>query len=551
VTLTIEELSVSYHGHAAVDRVSLEIGEREVVALVGESGCGKTSLARALLGLLPPGAQVSGSALLGDDDLARRTDWAGVRGRRVAIVPQGAMTGLSPVHKVRGQLEEMLALHGGAAAPADLLDRVGLKSEHLGCYPHEMSGGQRQRVAIALALAGEPDLLVADEPTTGLDAIIQRQVLTLLSSLGIGLLVVSHDLAAIAPYADRVAVMYAGRLAEVRGKGARARHPYTLGLLTATPSTDREVPWGSVPGAAPALGQAPDGCRFAPRCPRALEVCRTEQPPLVDGLACHNPGEGAYPLVPRATVPCGETAARLTGVRHVYKRRGVEALKGVDLEVCTGEIVGLVGESGSGKSTLARITLGLIKPTAGRVVIGGEELTAAKGRALRRIQQRIGFVHQDPYDSLHPGMRVGALVGEPLVLAKAGDRQRRVLSALEAAGLPCDTEFLRRYPGQLSGGQRQRVSIARALVNDPVLLIADESTSMLDVSTRAGIATTLRALATERGLAVVFVTHDLGEAVQSCDRIVVLRGGEVVEQGATADLAREPAHPYTRELLNL
>ncbi|MFI6498995.1 ABC transporter ATP-binding protein [Nonomuraea typhae] len=572
--LSITEMSVRYHGLAAVDRVSLDVGDGEVVALVGESGCGKTSLAKALLGLLPAGAEVTGSALLGDDDLARRTDWTGVRGREVAIVPQGAMSGLSPVHKVGGQLTEMLTLHGGRARPGELLERVGLGAEHLTCYPHELSGGQRQRVAIALALAGEPALLVADEPTTGLDAIIQRQVLTLLTSLGIGMLIVSHDLAALAPHADRVAVMYAGRLAEVRAKGAPARHPYTLGLLTATPATDRAIPWGSVPGAAPALGRAAGGCRFAPRCPLVRDVCRTEDPPLVDDLACHHPGAPVYPVVPRTAPSSGTAVAALTGVRHVYRRRGVEALKGVDLTVRAGEIVGLVGESGSGKSTLARIVLGLIRPTAGRVEVAGEELTGRRGRALRRVQRRVGFVHQDPYDSLHPGMRVGALVAEPLVLSRerperlgrerlerlgrerperpgraGGDREALVLAALEAAGLPCDRDFLRRFPGQLSGGQRQRVSIARALVNEPVLLIADEATSMLDVSTRAGIASTLRALATERGLAVVFVTHDLGEAVQSCDTIVVLRSGEIVERGPAADLAAAPTHPYTRELL--
>ncbi|MFE0145815.1 ABC transporter ATP-binding protein [Nonomuraea sp. NPDC059007] len=549
--LSITGMSVHYDGLPAVDRVSLDIGDGEIVALVGESGCGKTSLARALLGLLPGSAEVTGSAMLGEDDLARRTDWAGVRGRKIAIVPQGAMTGLSPVHRVGAQIEEMLALHGGRARPGELLDRVGLGAEHLTCHPHELSGGQRQRVAIALALAGEPSLLVADEPTTGLDAIVQRQVLALLASLGIGMLIVSHDLAALAPHADRVAVMYAGRLAEIRPKGAPSRHPYTLGLLTATPATDRSIPWGSVPGSAPPLGQAQAGCRFAPRCPLALDPCHDVEPPLVDGLACHHPGSPVYPAVPRSTPSAGTAAATLTGISHVYRRRGVQALKGVDLEVRSGEIVGLVGESGSGKSTLARIALGLIKPTAGRVVVDGEELTGRRGKALRLLQRRIGFVHQDPYDSLHPGMRVGALVAEPLVVSGTpGDREKKVLAALEAAGLPCDREFLRRFPGQLSGGQRQRVSIARALAGEPVLLIADEATSMLDVSTRAGIATTLRSLASGRGLAVVFVTHDLGEAVQACDRIVVLRSGEIVEHGPAAELAAAPAHPYTQELLH-
>jgi peptide/nickel transport system ATP-binding protein len=563
MSLALRDLTVSYGGLTAVERISLNVAEGEILALVGESGCGKTSLARALLGLLPVTAQVTGSALLDDDELACRTDWAGMRGKRIAIVPQGAMSGLSPVHRIGAQLTEMIALHGGSAAPDDLLKRVGLQAGMLRCYPHELSGGQRQRVAIALALAGEPRVLVADEPTTGLDAITQRQILTLLASLGISMLVVSHDLAGLMPYADRVAVMYAGRLVELRPGRAPSRenaHPYTAGLLTATPVADRAVPWGSIPGSAPALHRTFDECGFAPRCPLAVDRCREEEPLLLPYgealVACHRhtePDRPVYPVVPRADGSSGTTVARVSGIRHVYRSRSriVEALRGVDVEIRAGEIVGLVGESGSGKSTLARILLGLIRPTGGRVEVAGEDLTVQRGRSLRRLQQRMGFVHQDPYDALHPGMRVGVLVAEPLAVAGVPRQERpgRVRAALTAAGLPESPDFLRRFPGQLSGGQRQRVSIARALAGEPVLLIADEATSMLDVSTRAGIATTLRSLATDRGLAVLFVTHDLGEAVQSCDRIVVLQNGTVVEHGRSVDLARSPSHPYTAQLL--
>ncbi|MFG1957723.1 ABC transporter ATP-binding protein [Nonomuraea sp. NPDC049028] len=558
MTLALKELTVGYGGLTAVDGINLDVADSEIVALVGESGCGKTSLVRALLGLLPRTATVTGSALLdGEHELTGRVDWRGIRGSQVAIVPQGAMTGLSPVHRIEAQLTEMLTLHGGQAQPGDLLERVGLKHGMLRRYPHELSGGQRQRVAIALALAGEPRLLIADEPTTGLDAITQRQVLALLSGLGISTLIVSHDLAGLMPYADRAAVMYAGRLAEVRSAGTLSRehaHPYTTGLLTATPVADRQVPWGSIPGSAPALDLLPDGCRFAPRCPLATDRCTSEQPHLRPHgeaqVACHHPDEAAYPVVPRAEHAQGPPVVRVNQVRHAYRTRSrtVEALRGVDLDIHAGEIVGLVGESGSGKSTLARIILGLLHPSEGQVEISGEDLTARRGRALRRLQRRIGFVHQDPYDALHPGMRVASLVAEPLVLAGVKGEQR-VRDAITAAGLPETSEFLQRFPGQLSGGQRQRVSIARALAADPILLIADEATSMLDVSTRAGIATTLRALATDRGLAVLFVTHDLGEAVQSCDRIVVLRNGTVVEDGASEDVSRTPSHPYTVQLL--
>lgn len=562
MTLAVRDLTVSYGGLVAVDRVSLDIADGEVVALVGESGCGKTSLARSLLGLLPGTATVTGSARLGELELAGREDWTGLRGRRIGIVPQGAMTGLSPVHRIGSQLSEMITLHDGSAEPGELLDRVGLGPSVLKSYPHQLSGGQRQRVAIALTLAGGPALLVADEPTTGLDAITQGQVLALISSLQISTLIVSHDLTGLLPYTDRVAVMYAGRMAEIAPAAtlsATSRHPYTAGLLTATPSADRTVAWGSIPGAAPPLDRVLPGCRFAPRCPLSLDRCREVEPPLVtyDGaaVACHRHGDlerPVYPLVPRGQTGAGAPIARVSGVRHVYRSRSrtIEALKGVDLEVGAGEIVGLVGESGSGKSTLARILLGLVRPTEGRVELCGQDITTARGRTLRGLQRRVGFVHQDPYDSLHPGMRVGSIVAEPLAVAGVprGGRTPRVREALAAAGL--SEELLERFPSQLSGGQRQRVSIARALVGDPVLLMADEATSMLDVSTRGGIATTLRSVATDRGLAVVFVTHDVGEAVQSCDRIVVLRAGVVVEHGASRDLCQSPAHPYTAELLD-
>jgi oligopeptide/dipeptide ABC transporter ATP-binding protein len=561
MTLRVRDLTVGYGDLVAVDRVDLDIGDGEVLALVGESGCGKTSLARSLLGLLPATAKVTGSARLGDLELAGREDWNGLRGRRIGIVPQGAMSGLSPVHRVGAQLDEMILLHGGTAEPTQLLERVGLGQTVLKSFPHQLSGGQRQRVAIALTLAGDPELIVADEPTTGLDAITQGQVLELITSVGVSTLIVSHDLTGLLPYAHRVAVMYAGRMAEVakaEALSATSRHPYTAGLLTATPSADRAVSWGSIPGAAPPIDRLPPGCRFAPRCPLAIDVCLEKDPPLLDvgpaSVACHRHAEAdrpTYPLVPRSQGDLGEPVVRATGIRHVYRSRSrtVEALKGVDLEVQAGEIVGLVGESGSGKSTLARILLGLIRPTEGRVELSGRDLTRSRGRALRELQRRVGFVHQDPYDSLHPGMRVGAIVAEPLAVGGCPreDRPRRVLEALASAGL--SEEVLDRFPGQLSGGQRQRVSIARALVCDPVLLMADEATSMLDVSTRGGIATTLRAVATERGLAVVFVTHDVGEAVQSCDRIVVLQAGTVVEQGASGELCRAPSHPYTAELL--
>lgn len=566
MTLSVQDITVRYGSHLAVDHVDLEIGDGEVVAVVGESGCGKTSLARALVGLLPANAEVSGRGVLKgagqpDLDVGSLKDWRGVRGSRVGIVPQGAMSGLSPIHKVQSQLQEMLTVHGGKSEPGELLERVGLSARELGSYPHQLSGGQRQRVAIALTLAGDPDLLIADEPTTGLDAVVQGRVLKLISTLGISTLIVSHDMAALLPYADRIAVMYAGRMAEVVPVSALhhgQHHPYTAGLLAATPSTNRETTWASIPGSAPPLDLHLEGCRFAPRCPIAIDQCHTEKPGLTlvgqSEVACHRTemsSQATYPAVPRATSDCGSPVLKMADIRHTYrsKSRTTVALDGVSLQVCRGEILGLVGESGSGKSTLARIALGLIKPTEGKIHLGDAEVSGASGRQLRAIQRRTGFVHQDPYDSLHPAMKVWALIAEPLVIAKVpkGERDAKVKAALASAGLP--ESLLSRTPGQLSGGQRQRVSIARALVNDPELLVADEASSMLDVSTRGGIANTLRKVATERGLAVIFVTHDLGEAIQSCDRLVVLRHGRVVDAGTCSHISTQPEHDYTAQLL--
>lgn len=566
MTLSVQDVTVSYGGKLAVDHVDLEVADGEVVAVVGESGCGKTSLARALLGLLPSNAEVSGRGVLRSDrhpdlDLGALTDWRGIRGRRIGIVPQGAMSGLSPIHRIETQLREMLTVHDGTSTPRELLERVGLTDGELRSYPHQLSGGQRQRVAIALTLAGDPDLLIADEPTTGLDAVVQGTVLKLIASLGISTLIVSHDMTGLLPYANRIAVMYAGRLAEVVPVTALQRgrhHPYTTGLLAATPSTNRSVTWASIPGSAPALDDLPDGCRFAPRCPIAVDECRSVIPVLRgfgdSQVACHRievATEARYPAVPRATSSCGTAVLTMSDIRHTYRSRSrtTAALDGVDLTVGRGEIIGLVGESGSGKSTLARIAIGLIRPTEGTVQLVKDDVTGTRGRKLRAVQRRVGFVHQDPYDSLHPGMKVAALIAEPLVVARVPRRERdaKVRAALASAGLP--ESLLTRYPNQLSGGQRQRVSIARALVNDPELLVADEASSMLDVSTRGGIATTLRSVATERGLAVVFVTHDMGEAIQSCDRIVVLRHGRVVDTGACSEISASPEHEYTAQLL--
>ncbi len=579
--LTVDRLSVGYAPGLAVAReLDLRIAPGEVLALVGESGSGKSTVAKVLLGLLPTGAWATGSARFDGAELVGRPEsgWRGLRGGRIAVVPQGAMGGLNPVNRTGAQLVEAVRLHTAASPAAarararDLVKQVHLEDWVLRAYPHQLSGGMRQRVAIALAVAGEPELVIADEPTTGLDLVTQKHVLDLLGELratgDMSLLVISHDLAGVLGIADRIAVMYAGTLMEVRpatGLRVAAAHPYTRGLLAANPSVQPDEPWSAIPGAAPPVDATATGCRFAPRCPLADDRCERIEPVLVGhdsgAVACHRAGEAVtlrFPSVPGRSSPTRdpvEPLVRVTGLRVEFRvrRRAVSALAGVDLEIHRGEILGLVGESGSGKTTLGRVLLGLLPPSAGGAVIDGVDITRLRGRRLRAVQRRIGFVHQDPYGSLHPAMTVEHLVAEPLKLARVPRARHRhqVLAGLEAAGLPADAEFLRRLPAQLSGGQRQRVAIARALVNTPILLVADEATSMLDVSTRAGIASTLRRLAVRRELAVLFITHDLGEAMHVCDRVLVLRDGEPVEVGTPHRLARSAAHPYTAELVRV
>lgn len=577
--LQITNLAVGYRpGLAAVRGVDLSLDSGEALALVGESGSGKSTIAKVLLGVLPDGAWATGSAQLDGIELVGRPEaaWGSLRGSRIGIIPQGGMGGLNPVARIETQLLEALALHTNTSKPAartrarELLQLVHLGADVQRAYPHQLSGGMRQRVAIALALAGEPPLIVADEPTTGLDLLNQERIFGLLAELrsshGVAMLVISHDLPGVLGVADRIAVMYGGRIAELRQARdieATCAHPYTRGLLAASASVVPGEPWSTIPGSAPPIERQPIGCRFVARCPLARDECRAVEPSLVTHdsgkVACHRAHEALIPRFPSVARPFGQVedglVAEVSGLDLTFRSRGrtITALRGVDLDIRRGEIVGLVGESGSGKTTLGRVLLGLLRPAQGRVLVDGEDLSRLHGRKFRAAQRRVGFVHQDPYGSLHPAMTVRALVAEPLMLAKVprSQRESRVVDSLSAAGLPTGTDFLDRLPAKLSGGQRQRVAIARALVAEPSLLIADEATSMLDVSTGAGIVIILRRLALERGLAVLFITHDLGEAMHACDRVVVLRAGGVVESGSPADICERPEHSYTAQMLEV
>jgi oligopeptide/dipeptide ABC transporter ATP-binding protein len=588
--LAIDDLQVAYATHAgevpAVRGVRLRVQPGETLGLVGESGCGKSSIARAVLGLLPGNATASGSVRLRGTELLGAGERAlrAVRGAQAVIVPQGAMSGLDPLMRVGEAIAETLVVHTGASwddgreRAAELLARVDLPADVARRYPHELSGGMRQRAVIATTLAAGPELVIADEPTTGLDVLAQSRVLGLLAELraelGLGLVLVSHDLRVVLSACDRVAVLYAGRIVEVAPTDALSAdplHPYTAGLLAALPDIDRTRPWAQIPGASPDPVAPPPGCAFHPRCPHAEAECSRRVPALVarrggGTVACHlaEQGVGARSidvlpvLAASAPLAAGVAVLTVTGLAKTYARRrlsgttAVPALSAVDLTVAAGQVTGLVGASGSGKSTLARIVVGLVAPSGGSVRLDGVEVTGLSGRALRAHRRRVALVHQDPYAALHPAMRVADLVAEPLAIARRPRRAWRdaVRAALAQVGLEPTADLLARLPGQLSGGQRQRVALARALAAEPILLIADEPTSMLDASVRAGIAATLRALRDDLGLAVLLITHDLAEAAHLCDTLTVLAAGRVVEAGDAADVLTAPAHPATRALLS-
>ena len=569
----------------AVRAVDLDVAAGESVGIVGESGCGKSTMARAIGGMLPPNAELTGSLRLDgiDRSEAKESVWRDLRGRSVVMVPQGAMSGLDPMRTVEAQLVEQLTVVGSFQAAAavertvDLLRSVDLSSDIRRRFPHELSGGQRQRVALSLAIATDPAIVVADEPTTGLDTAVGHQVLELLQSLcrerGLALIVVSHDLAPLADRCDRLAVMYAGQLVEDAPAATirhDAHHPYTRALVHAVPNLDVTAPWVGIPGRPPDLSEPPAGCGFAARCPLVVDRCLVEDPVggmagevLVAGVgptaspgrrvACHR-ADDAVPLgLPALDAPSGAVDGppvlqiEAVSVRFCSRRANVLACDGIDLTVRSGEVVALLGPSGSGKSTLARVALGLLRPDAGSVRLGGTDLSELRGRALRRARQQAGFVHQDVYGALHPAMTVRQLVAEPLHLARTprSTHRERIEQALKDTGLDPDAALLASLPHRLSGGQRQRVAIARAVVCDPILIVADEPTSMLDAALRAEIAGLLRRMADQRGCGVLVITHDWGEAVKLADTLVVLNQGRCTATGSSTEVLHQQSADRT------
>lgn len=580
-----------------VDGVSLEIHRGETYALLGESGCGKSMTALSILRLLPqPIGQITdGRIYLGDDELTGlpESEMRRIRGRRISMIFQEPMTSLNPVLTIGDQIGEVLRQHHGMKGRAtrdrvlELLDAVGIpdvKQRHKD-YPHQLSGGMKQRVMISIALAGEPDLLIADEPTTALDVTIQAQVLELLQKLQedthMAILLITHDLGIVAGMADRVAVMYAGQLVEEASRDHffnDAGHPYSQKLFESLPEVrKREHALNTIPGTVPALDHDFAGCRFEDRCDYTWDTCRTTVPAwnlTADKhyARCHlfddnitipaskKQKETGSTLHPRHTQH-GETLLKVSGLKvhfpihkGVFKRvvGHVYAVDGVSMEIPRGCTQALVGESGCGKTTVGKGILQLIRPTDGSVRFDKMELTTLKGERLRRRRSDFQFIFQDPYSSMNPRMMVGDIVEEGMIAQGIGktrqERLARVDELFTRVGLSPD--HTRRYPHEFSGGQRQRICIARALAVDPQLVICDEPTSALDVSVQAQILNLLKELQNTLGLSYLFITHNLSVVSYLADRVAVMYLGRIVEEGPVADVLERPLHPYTRALLS-
>ena len=529
--LQFQELDVNFRTEFgrvhAVKGVSLAVRPGEVVALVGESGSGKSVTATTALGLLPKTARITGETMVADKAISKLTprQLRGLRGNRVAMVFQEPMTALNPVIKIGEQLTESMEVHNvahGAEAwqkAIDLLNAVGIPNaeRRVKQYPHELSGGMRQRVVIAMALACDPEVIIADEPTTALDVTVQADILDLLRSLkeklNTGILLITHNMGVVADMADRVAVMFKGNIVErgtVEEVLLKPQHPYTKKLLAAVPH----------------LGE----------------------------------GHGQFGSAPREVPGDAESALEVNELVVEYKRAGrkpFRAVDGVTFDVKRGEIVGLVGESGSGKSTIGRALLGLIPSAGGNVKVLGQELVqghgrrkVSQGKSLKGLRRRIGVIFQDPAASLNPRLPVGDVISEPLEVHRIGNkasRQKRVYELLEAVELP--RSAFNRYPHELSGGQRQRVSIARALSLSPDLLVADEPTSALDVSVQAQVLGMLTDLQRDFGFACLFISHDLAVIDSLAHRVVVMQYGKIVEKGDRQRVLLDPQEEYTKRLL--
>ena len=591
--LSVRDLAIHIGAARPVDGISFDIAAGECFALLGESGCGKSMTALGIMRLLPAAAQVTGGAVEfeGGDLLALpESGMRDIRGGGIGMIFQEPATSLNPVLTVGRQIIEALELHTalrGAAArarAAELLDQVGIPDprRRLDEYPFQLSGGLRQRVMIAIALAGAPRLLIADEPTTALDVTIQAQVLDLLDDLrrtqGMALLLITHDLGVVARMADRVGVMYAGQLVEEAPRAqffAQPAHPYSVRLFAALPDAERRGGrLATIPGSVPAADVRHQGCRFVDRCSEVMPACREAPPPWREVDVGQSGGQRVRCFLPAAApgvaagVGAGDTAisagsAPLLEVKdlqvHFPIRRGilqravgaVRAVDGMSLRLMPGRTLALVGESGCGKTTAGKAMLQLLRPTAGSVLLDGVELTTRSSSELRPLRAKMQMVFQDPFASLNPRLRIGDIIAEGMQALGTGtgaNRAAEVGTLLEQVGLRAD--MVSRYPHEFSGGQRQRIAIARALAVNPQLLICDEPTSALDVSVQAQILNLLSDLQRDLKLAYLFITHNIAVVDYLAHDVAVMYLGRVVERGTAEEVLRQSRHPYTKALLS-
>ncbi|MGY4860021.1 ABC transporter ATP-binding protein [Cryobacterium sp. AP23] len=628
--LRVRNLSVTFPQRSgppvnAVRGISYDVHQGEFLGIVGESGSGKSVSSLALMGLLPSSAQITGDIDFDGHKLLEMNDrqLSALRGRDISMIFQDPLSALTPVYTVGDQIAEALLLHDAALSKqaarvraVELLKVVGIPApeRRAKAFPHEFSGGMRQRAMIAMSIANDPKLIVADEPTTALDVTIQAQILEVLEKAkeltGAAVVLITHDLGVVAGHADRIAVMYAGKLVE-NGSTAdvfsEPHMPYSIGLLRSVPNmqtagTQRLVP---LEGRPPSLTALPPGCPFAARCPIALDVCREVEPllaahaesvggvtvpgldllsatpatadPAVDShvAACHRSGEIASGRLTRADVfprpeplemqhavarEVQEPVLTVTNLkRHfpltnggLFSRRigTVRAVDGVSFSIQPGQTLGLVGESGCGKSTTILEILEMTTPQAGRILIDGTDIGTASRSERLKLRKDVQIVFQDPMAAIDPRLPIGEVIGEPLTVhgVSRADRRARVQELLDLVGL--DPQMADRYPHEFSGGQRQRIGIARALATNPRLVVLDEPVSALDVSIQAGVINLLEDLKEQLGLSYLFVAHDLAIVRQIADTVAVMYLGRIVEYGPVAEVFAHPRHPYTQALIS-
>lgn len=619
--LEIRNLKVAYHTQRgtvnAVDNVSLEVETAQHLGIIGESGCGKSTLLRALVGVMPRNGEIaSGEVIFKGRDLlklsaAERRD---LRWREIATVPQASMDSLDPVQRVGNQLEEIMVIRGGESRKVaqkrsvELFEMVGLDPQRLHHYPHEFSGGMKQRAIIAMALALNPSLLVADEPLTALDVIVQHQILEVLArlqeELNLTVILATHDISVVAQVCDSVAVMYAGQIVEqckAEPFFSAPYHPYSSGLQQAFPNMVRPKDiLISIEGYPPDLHHPPQACRFAERCPFVQEQCTEIVPTLTNITPEHKSAclrademptlrvEAENPSLWQNTIAAQQyrtdkkvvqngsidqsspnTGESLVEIRQVSKRykiggglagliRGqqqqtVFAVNDISIKLKRGESLGLAGESGCGKTTTGKLLVKLLDSSEGEILFDGRDISRLDNAQMREFRKRVQLMFQNPFEALNSRFTLYRSLSEPLIIHGWKDeakRYQRIVETLEKVNLRPPESFLDKYPHQLSGGQLQRVVLARSLVLHPDFLVADEPVSMLDVSVRAGILNTMKDLAKEMGLTTVYISHDLSLLQYTCDRIAVMYLGHIVEMGPSQEIIANPKHPYTRALIS-